>query len=116
PEKDAWILRETRLLLARALRRMDVTARSFFAVVDEKSCFSGPLFELLLACDRSYVLDAQGVEVWPGSLSAGALRGWNGISRLETRCLADPQRAQQIVAAAKEAPIAGATANKPGLA
>src|SRR5205085_964630 len=40
PEKDAWILRETRLLLARALRRMDVTARRFFAVVDEKSCFA----------------------------------------------------------------------------
>src|SRR5205085_10746540 len=107
PEKDAWILRETRLLLARALRRMDVTARSFFAVVDEKSCFSGPLFELLLACDRSYVLDAQGVEVCPGSLSAVALPGWNGISRLETRFLADPQRAQKIVAAGKEGPIDG---------
>ncbi|TMA18257.1 MAG: benzoyl-CoA-dihydrodiol lyase [Deltaproteobacteria bacterium] len=116
PEKDAWILRETRLLLARALRRMDVTARSFFAVVDEKSCFSGPLFELLLACDRSYVLDADGVEVWPGSLSSGALPGWNGISRLETRFLADPQRAQKIVAAGKEGPIDGATANKLGLA
>src|SRR3954470_19912325 len=48
PEKDSWILRETRLLLARVLRRMDVTARSFFAVVDQKSCFAGPLFELLL--------------------------------------------------------------------
>ncbi len=85
PEKDAWILRETRLLLARALRRMDVTARSFFAVVDEKSCFAGPLFEVLLACDRSYVLDAGGTAVWPGALSAGALPGWNGLSRLETR-------------------------------
>src|SRR5437763_709568 len=116
PEKDAWILRETRLLLARALRRMDVTARSFFAVVDEKSCFAGPLFELLLACDRSYVLDKDGVEVWPGSLSSGALPGWNGISRLETRFLGDPQRAQKIVAAGKEGPIDGATANKLGLA
>jgi benzoyl-CoA-dihydrodiol lyase len=116
PEKDAWILRETRLLLARALRRMDVTARSFFAVVDQKSCFSGPLFELLLACDRSYVLDADGVEVWPGSLSAGALPGWNGLSRLETRFLADPQRAQRVLAAAKEGPIDAATANQLGLA
>src|SRR5256884_543386 len=116
PEKDVWILRETRLLLARALRRMDVTARSFFAVVDEKSCFSGPLFELLLACDRSYVLDKDGVEVWPGSLSSGTLPGWNGISRLETRFLADPQRAQKIVAAGKEGPVDGATANKLGLA
>jgi benzoyl-CoA-dihydrodiol lyase len=113
--EDGFI-REVRLNLARTLRRMDVTARSFFAVVDQRSCFSGPLFELLLACDRSYVLDADGVEVWPGSLSAGALPGWNGISRLETRFLGDPQRAQKIVAAGKERPIEAATTNKLGLA
>src|SRR3954462_14040639 len=116
PEKDAWILRETRLLLARVLRRMDVTARSFFAVVDQKSCFAGPLFELLLACDRSYVLDAEAVEVWPGALSGGALPGWNGLPRLETRFLADPSRAQKVVAAGKEGAVDGATANKLGLA
>jgi benzoyl-CoA-dihydrodiol lyase len=116
PEKDSFILRETRLLLARALRRMDVTARSFFAVVDEKSCFAGPLFELLVACDRQYVLDAEGVEVRPGALSDGALPGWNGLSRLQTRFLADPSRAQKAIAAGKEGPIDGATANKLGLA
>jgi benzoyl-CoA-dihydrodiol lyase len=116
PEKDSWILRETRLQLARVLRRMDVTARSFFAVADGTSCFSGPLFELLLACDRSYVLDADGVEVWPGSLSAGALPGWNGLSRLETRFLADPSRAGKVLAAAKEGPLDAATADKLGLA
>ncbi|HZX94062.1 MAG TPA: 2,3-epoxybenzoyl-CoA dihydrolase [Myxococcales bacterium] len=115
PEKDSWILRETRLLLARVLRRMDVTARSFFAVVDQKSCFAGPLFELLLACDRSYVLDAEGVEVWPGALSGGALPGWNGLSRLETRFLGDPQRAPKVLAAAKEGAVDAAAANKLGL-
>src|SRR5919201_2168507 len=78
PQRDEWILRETRLLWQRVLRRLDVTARSFFAVVDEKSCFAGPLFELLVAADRSYVLDADGVEVWPGALSDGSLPGWNG--------------------------------------
>ena len=108
--------REVRLNLARTLRRLDVTARSLFAVVDQKSCFSGPLFELLVACDRSYVLDAEDVEVWPGSLSAGALPGWNGLSRLETRFLGDPQRVQKILASAKEGPIDGAAANKLGLA
>ena len=116
PEKDSWILRETRLNLARTLRRMDVTARSFFAVVDEKSCFSGPLFELLMACDRQYVLDTDGVELHPGSLSAGALPGWNGLSRLQTRFLADPAKADKVLAAAKEGPIDAAKANKLGLA
>ena len=113
---DDGFIREVRLNLARALRRMDVTARSFFAVVDQRSCFSGPLFELLLACDRTYVLDADGVEVWPGSLSSGALPGWNGISRLQTRFLADPQRVHKVLAAAKEGPIDGPSADKLGLA
>jgi benzoyl-CoA-dihydrodiol lyase len=116
PEKDSWILRETRLNLARTLRRFDVTARSFFAVVDEKSCFSGPLFELLVACDRSYLLDSGGVRLWPGALSGGALPGWNGLSRLQTRFLAQPEQAQKVLAAAKEGPLEAATANKLGLA
>src|SRR5207248_10264409 len=113
---DVGFIRETRLNLARTLRRMDVTARSFFAVVDEKSCFSGPLFELLMACDRQYVLDTDGVALHPGSLSAGALPGWNGLSRLQTRFLADPAKADKVLAAAKEGPIDAAKANKLGLA
>ena len=111
-----WLGREIQLLWARVLRRFDITARSFFAVVDGKSCFAGPLFELLVACDRSYVLDQDGVAVHPGSLSGGTLPGWNGLSRLQTRFLADPARADQVLAAAKEGPIAGAAADKLGLA
>jgi benzoyl-CoA-dihydrodiol lyase len=113
---QSWFVREVRLNLARTLRRFDVTARSFFAVVDQKSCFAGPLFELLVASDRGYVLDADGVEVWPGALSASGLPGWNGLSRLETRFLKDPQQAQKVVAAGKEGPLDAATANKLGLA
>jgi benzoyl-CoA-dihydrodiol lyase len=113
---DSWFIREVRLNLARTLRRMDVTARSFFAVVDEKSCFSGPLFELLVASDRSYLLDAEGVAVWPGSLSDGALPGWNGLSRLQTRFLAEPARAGQVIAAGREGPLEAAQADKLGLA
>ena len=116
PEKDAWILRETRLNLARTLRRFDVTARSFFAVVDAKSCFAGPLFEILVACDRQYVLDAEGVAVWPGALSNGALPGWNGLSRLQTRFLAQPEQAQKVLAAAREGALDAGAANQLGLA
>jgi benzoyl-CoA-dihydrodiol lyase len=111
-----WIFRETRLLWGRVLRRLDVTARSFFAVVDGKSCFAGPLFELLAAADRSYVLDADGVAVRPGSLSGGALPGWNGLSRLQTRFLADPKRAEAVVRAGKEGPIDAGRMGALGLA
>src|SRR5438045_1417866 len=111
-----WIFRETRFLWGRVLRRLDVTARSFFAVVDDKSCFAGPLFELLVAADRSYVLDAEGVAVRPGSLSGGALPGWNGLSRLQTRFLAAPTRADAIVRAGKEGPIDAGRMGELGLA
>jgi benzoyl-CoA-dihydrodiol lyase len=111
-----WIFRETRLLWGRVLRRLDVTARSFFAVIDEKSCFAGPLFELCAAADRSYVLDADGVAVRPGTLSASALPGHNGLSRLRTRFLADPKRADAVVAAGKEGAIDAQRAAELGLA
>jgi benzoyl-CoA-dihydrodiol lyase len=111
-----WIVRETRLLWQRVLRRLDVTGRSLFAVVDEKSCFAGPLFELLVAADRSYLLDADGVEVRPGPLSEGPLPGWNGSSRLETRFLGNPARAKAAIAAGREGPIDAARAHQLGLA
>src|SRR5438128_9187592 len=116
PEGNEWVLRETRLLWQRVLRRLDVTARSQFAVVDEKSCFAGPLFELLVAADRSYVLDADGVEVRPGALSDGALPGWNGLSPLETRFLGDPARVKAVIAAGREGPIDAERARQLGLA
>ncbi|MFL5404977.1 MAG: 2,3-epoxybenzoyl-CoA dihydrolase [Myxococcales bacterium] len=112
----SFLFRETRLLWGRVLRRLDVTARSFFAVVDEKSCFAGPLFELLAAADRSYVLDAEGVTVRPSTLSGGALSEWNGLSRLQTRFLADPKRADAVVRAGKEGPIDAGRMAELGLA
>src|SRR2546430_5599830 len=60
---DDGFIREVRLNLARALRRMDVTARSFFSVVDQRSCFRGAPFQMLLAWHRPYGLqpEVQGV-------------------------------------------------------
>jgi len=51
-----WRVRETIGLLRRTLSRLDVSARSLFAVIDAGSCFAGTLLELALACDRSYQL------------------------------------------------------------
>jgi benzoyl-CoA-dihydrodiol lyase len=115
PDKDAWIIRETRLLWQRVLRRLDTTAKSFFAVVDDESCFAGPLFELLVAADRSYVLDKGGVGCWPSALSDGALPMWSGLSRLEARFLKDPARAKAVVAAGRAGVIDAAGMNELGL-
>jgi benzoyl-CoA-dihydrodiol lyase len=52
-----WFVRETIGMLRRTLARLDVSSRSLYAVVDEESCFAGSLAELLLAADRSYMID-----------------------------------------------------------
>jgi benzoyl-CoA-dihydrodiol lyase len=113
---DSWLVRETRLLLGRVLRRLDLTARSVFAIVDQDSCFAGPLFELLLAVDRTYVLDAPGVAARAGALSEGRLARWNGLSRLETRFLDDPARVTAVLDAGRRGPIPAADLDDLGLA
>jgi benzoyl-CoA-dihydrodiol lyase len=115
-EGNDWLVRESRLLLGRVLRRLDLTARSSFAVVDEGSCFAGPLFELLLAADRAYVLDADDVAARPGSLSGGALPRWNGLSRLATRFLDEPERVTAVLEAGRAGPIAAVDLDGLGLA
>jgi benzoyl-CoA-dihydrodiol lyase len=52
-----WFVRECIGMLRRTLARLDVTSRSLFALIEPESCFAGPLLELALAADRSYMLD-----------------------------------------------------------
>ena len=54
--RNHWLVRATTGYLRRSFARLDVSARSLFAVIDEGSCFAGSLLELALACDRSYQL------------------------------------------------------------
>jgi benzoyl-CoA-dihydrodiol lyase len=94
-------VREVRLLQARVLRRLDLTARSFFAVADDpSSCFAGCLLEVALAADRVYMLadDDEAIGVFTSVANAGALPMSNGLSRLAVRFLTDPGRADEILA------------------
>jgi benzoyl-CoA-dihydrodiol lyase len=85
-----WFADEVLLHMKRVLKRLDQTARSLFAVIDPGSCFAGSLFELALAADRSYMLDAEdGPKIALSPLNGGALPMANGISRLATRFLRD---------------------------
>ena len=54
---EHWFVRETIGMLRRTLRRLDMSPRSMFALIDRGSCFAGSLFELALCADRSYMLD-----------------------------------------------------------
>ena len=96
--KDHWLIREISLNMARVLRRLDLTAKSFFAIVEPGSCFAGNLLELLLASDRSYMLNnpEQVVEIATSELNEGSLPMSNGLSRLQSRFLGDPARLEEI--------------------
>ncbi len=89
---DNWLAREIILKLRRTLKRLDLTARSLFALIEPGSCFAGSLLELALAADRSYMLDRaeSPVMVGLGPLNGGLLPMSNGLSRLEVRFLGDP--------------------------
>ncbi len=92
--RSDWFANEVSQHMKRVLKRLDVTARSLLAVVDEGSCFGGSLFELALAADRSYMLAMNGgPTVSVSELNGGPLPMANGLSRLKTRFLAEPERA-----------------------
>jgi benzoyl-CoA-dihydrodiol lyase len=98
-----WLVREIRLFWRRVLKRLDVSSRSVFALVEPGSCFAGTLLELLLAADRSYMLDGtrEGEARPPatvrlGEASFGAYPMVNGLTRLEARFLGEPRRVDEL--------------------
>jgi benzoyl-CoA-dihydrodiol lyase len=98
--QDHWLIREITLNMARVLRRLDLTAKSFFAFVEPRSCFAGSLLELLLASDRSYMLNNpdETVELALSEINAGALPMSNGLSRLQSRFIATPEKVEEVLA------------------
>jgi benzoyl-CoA-dihydrodiol lyase len=98
-----WLIREITLYLKRALKRLDVSSRSIFALIEPGSCFCGTLLELALASDRSYMLRGlrDGDESMPACLSLteinfGAMPMCNGLTRLESRFQGEPERIEQL--------------------
>ena len=91
--KNDWFVREVRWFMARTLRRLDLTARSFFAMIEPGSCFGGSLFELAIAADRSYMLEdpERPCQVALTSLNGGAFPMSHGLSRLQVRFLGEPE-------------------------
>src|ERR1043165_7624613 len=95
--KDHWLVREIILNMARVLRRLDLTAKSFFAIVEPQSCFARNLLELLLASDRSYMLMDDNNSIAVSALNAGAFPMSNGLTRLQSRFLAEPDKVDEVL-------------------
>jgi benzoyl-CoA-dihydrodiol lyase len=110
--REHWLANEILALQARVLRRLDLTSRSIFAIIDAGSCFAGSLFEVALSADRIYMLadDAGEVAVALSSLNAGALPMPHGLSRLETRFLREPEQVARVLAKRERIPTTDADA------
>jgi benzoyl-CoA-dihydrodiol lyase len=100
---DNWLIREVRLYLKRVLKRVDVSSRSLFAMIEPGSCFHGTLLELALAADRIFMLTGKregdelpAANVGFTEMNFGALPMCNGLSRLQSRFLAEPHRVKEL--------------------
>ena len=93
---------------ARVLRRMDATAKSFFALIEPGSCFAGSLLELALASRPD--LRCSTIRSGPSRsgfqpANAGGRPMSHGLSRLQSRFLGDPSRVGAALEAGKTGPL-----------
>ena len=93
-----WLAREILQQWKRVLKRIDLTSRSLVALVEPGACFAGTLAEVVLACDRSFMLSGgdKGDNRAPATmalspLNFGAYPMSNGLTRLQTRFLGEPE-------------------------
>jgi benzoyl-CoA-dihydrodiol lyase len=113
--RSHWLVREIVLFMKRTLKRLDLTARTFFAFIEPGSAFGGSLFELALAADRSYMLHDDNEEnvIALSPMNAGPLPMSNGLTRLQTRFLGDSERVD--AALSRDEPLNAADAEEMGL-
>jgi benzoyl-CoA-dihydrodiol lyase len=95
--KGHWLAREVLHYWKRTLKRVDLTSRSLVALIEPGSCFAGTLAEIVLACDRSFMLigglpgdNRPPAALMLSALNFGAYPMSNDLSRLATRFLGEP--------------------------
>ena len=97
-----WFVREVTLYWKRVLKRIDMTARTLVALIEPGSAFAGTLAEIAFAADRAYMADGQfegdnrpeaHIVLTPANFGPYPMS--NGLTRLETRFLAEPQKPEE---------------------
>lgn len=103
---DHWLANEVRQYWKRTLKRIDVTSRSLAAFVENGSCFTGVLAELLFSVDRTYMMEGEfegdnrpEATVTLTKANFGTYPMGNGLTRLETRFLAEPEHVESLKSA-----------------
>jgi benzoyl-CoA-dihydrodiol lyase len=97
-----WLAREILHYWKRVLKRIDLTSRSLVALIEPGSCFAGTLAEVVFACDRSFMLigtskgdNRQSATLALSSLNFGPYPMSNGLTRLATRFLGEPESVEK---------------------
>jgi benzoyl-CoA-dihydrodiol lyase len=113
--KGYWLAREILHYWKRVLKRIDLTSRSLVALIEPGSCFAGTLAEIVFACDRSYMLVGTAVgdnrpaaTLRLSKLNFGPYPMSNGLTRLGTRFLGEPDSVGKAEAETGKALDAGA--------
>ena len=90
--KDDWLVNEIIGFMRRTFSRLDISSRTIFTIVDNKSCFAGFLSELLFCADRTYMINnallnenKSGPFISLSKLNFKSLEMVNGQTRLQTR-------------------------------
>ena len=98
--KSHWLVREIISLIRRTLKRVDLTSRSFFALIEPGNAFAGTLFELVLAADRAYMIDHpdEANTIQLSVMNGGAYPMSNGLTRLQVRFLGEPDSVEKALA------------------
>ena len=116
-----WLASEIRASWKQVLKRIDLTAKSLVTLVEPGSCFAGTLAELIWAADRSFMFSGPrkgdnkpAPTLTLGAPSFGAYLMPNGLTRLETRFLGEPQSVEAARSAVGK-PLDAGTAEEMGL-
>ena len=119
--QDDWLLREVRHYLKRVLKRIDVTPKTFIALIEPGSCFAGTLAELVFASDRAMMLigTREGDNRTPaaivlGEANFGLYPMGNGLTRLQARFLGEPETLESLKGRIGE-PLEAEEADEAGL-
>jgi benzoyl-CoA-dihydrodiol lyase len=98
-----WLMREVRHYVKRVLKRIDVTSRSFIALIEPGTCFAGTLAELVVAADRSLMLigtregdNRPAATIMLSEANFGFYPMGNGLTRLQTRFLGDKAAIERL--------------------
>ena len=95
--EEDWFAREIQLFVKRTLKRLDLMAKSLFAILEPGSAFVGCLFEMALASDRSF-MKAGDEQAFIGlsAMNFGPAPMSNGLTRLATRFLHAPAKVEEL--------------------